>query len=324
MLLSCIAYAQNQSVKTEHIISDMIKAHGIFFVVFAPDYSENCGGCVVLHYLVDRLNSMFGVSGPIAFIVPRSFPSVPATSIDLNPGYSTPVLPSWYNASAGIVIYPESLPGNPVKAQRVIRWVLYFPGIHGNGPVAQQYLPHEMIVCYSPGMCNEFVGRLPTHPLRIIDYGFHTFKRLPDTPRDGTILLHKKDTWMYAGQHVQRAPGPVMAGEVLPLNLTKRARAEIFARSEMLISYDAVSFISIEAAMAGCISVVVPVENVTKEEWLQIAYGREFGVAYGMDDLKHAIDTLPRVMPNLVFLANRQVSVVNEFVLKAISFFTPL
>ena len=89
----------------------------LFFVVYTPGYAENCGGCTVLHLLVHKLNTMYGRERPVAYIAP--LPGGDPT-IAVNPGYATPYLPPWINASQGVAVYPEIVVGNPLGAARVV------------------------------------------------------------------------------------------------------------------------------------------------------------------------------------------------------------
>ena len=76
---------------------------------------------------------------------------------------------------------------------------------------------------------------------------------------------------------------------------------EIFNRCEYFVSYDPCTFLSIIAAFCGCISIVYPVEGLSKEEWLSTIavkkYMQEkqinvlYGVAYGLEEIEWAKST---------------------------------
>ena len=85
-------------------------------------------------------------------------------------------------------------------------------------------------------------------------------------------------------------------------SLHKSERLNLLSRSKYFISLDPATFRSVEAAMIGCISIVIPVPGVSKEEWSSVSYAPEYlqyGIAYGFEDLKHARETLDLVIPNL-------------------------
>lgn len=68
------------------------------------------------------------------------------------------------------------------------------------------------------------------------------------------------------------------------------------------ISYDPLTFLTTIAALCGCISIVHPVDGLNKLSWLKTLYvypyllyknlDNLYGVAYGMDDIKWAQDTI--------------------------------
>jgi hypothetical protein len=97
----------------------------------------------------------------------------------------------------------------------------------------------------------------------------------------------------------------------------KRERLEKFARAELFYSTDPATFMNIEAAMAGCLSVVQPVPAVSKAEWMQTAYGKDelpYGIAYGFEDVPHAKKTMRFVMRQIERLARTQHKRVARFV----------
>jgi len=132
----------------------------------------------------------------------------------------------------------------------------------------------------------------------VIDYGLDYHWNISGVSRrNGTILFHKK-----MGVTTKEASYPdsvlreyeKIEGYILPLSLGKRERIELFSKAEIFVSFDASSFISLEAAIAGCKSIVVPVPGFSKEEWLKASYGEDvfgLGIAYGMNDTDYVETT---------------------------------
>jgi len=296
----------------------------LFFVVAAYDFSEVSGGVTVLHRLCDRLNTIFADvrDVPLCYL---SRLDMTATEIVTNPEYKTPVLPSWMDAKDGIVVYPEVVFGNPFNSSRVINWMLYFPGLNG-GPSADDFDDRNLIACYGSGVCSPFnSSRFHTVPLRVTDYQLTHFLNLPVTERrEGNINFRGKDTFYSSRSgNIRRNHTFPRNGTVLDRSFTgKRERLEMFARAESFYSLDAATFRNVEAAMAGATSVVLPVEGVSKEEWLH-AVGEEWahGIAYGEDDIPHAKRTQHLVMPQLLCQAFKQDEEIREFVAKSCSHF---
>ena len=51
--------------------------------------------------------------------------------------------------------------------------------------------------------------------------------------------------------------------------------------------------------MCGCISIVIPDPNVTKEKWLNGSRLNRYGIAYGEEDIPRALETLPLMFKEL-------------------------
>ena len=83
--------------------------------------------------------------------------------------------------------------------------------------------------------------------------------------------------------------------------------AETFNKHEIFFTYNTQTFISVLAAMCGCISVILPHPNTNKEKLLNFPQNK-FGIAYGFDDINYSIDTLHLVEKNLqdCLISNRQ------------------
>jgi hypothetical protein len=305
-----------------------------FFVVYAPDFDEFCGGCVVLHYLVHQLNVVYGSAQPVAYIVPYSFPvNRTAASIKVKKGNATPPLPTWLDSSQGIAIYPEGVTGNPLGSKHVVQWILYFP----EERLMSLFQPSSLIACYSDRICAGFNKSFSRVPMRVVDYGLDNFKNLRRSKeRAGTILYGWKEAW--ESQQVEASSTSLPSenstafftfqyatNETLPKTTPKRERLEKFASAQLFYSTDPATFMNVEAAMAGCLSVVEPVPGVSKDEWMETAYGKDelrYGIAYGFDDVPHAERTLRFVLPQMERLARMQYKRVIRFVDQVNSFFS--
>ena len=320
----CERILQHPSTHNHHVEPaelTFVPPDDLYFVVSAPSYSEFCGGCMVLHRLCDRLNTIYDYvrATPICYLVPLNTAQPPA----VNPGYKTPLLPAWMNASSGIAIYPEIVTGNPLKADRVVNWILYFPGVNG-GPRASGYNPANLIACFSPGFCADF-NSTAYHmvPLRVVDYQFTHFLNVAAPANRSGMLTFRHKTFF---QTPMLGKIPTVGKFPVPENPLKdggkRSRIEQYAQVERFYSMDPATFRTVEAAMAGTLSVVVPVPGVGKAEWLKSTGGEsQFGVAYGDEDVPHAQSTLPCVMPYMREKASRERGTLDSFVREAASFF---
>ena len=97
---------------------------------------------------------------------------------------------------------------------------------------------------------------------------------------------------------------------------------EIFNKHEIFFTYNTQTFISVLAALCGCISVVIPhptgggkfsEKESTKENMLKLPTFKA-GIAYGFDDIQHSIDTLPYVKNNLLECLENNDRELTEFI----------
>ena len=77
---------------------------------------------------------------------------------------------------------------------------------------------------------------------------------------------------------------------------------EIFNNFESFVSYDPMTFLNVIAVLCGCISIVVPMPNMSKTEWLKTAavyrylssknIESYYGIAYGQEEIEWAKSTI--------------------------------
>ncbi|KAI9025644.1 hypothetical protein DFJ74DRAFT_45759 [Hyaloraphidium curvatum] len=253
----------------------------VFFVFYAPPYGETCGGCTVVHVLVDQLNRFYGsVQAPAAYVVPMAG----IKWFDTNPAYATPRLPPWMNASDGVAVYTDTVHGNPLGARRAVRWVLYFPGGIWGAPKASEYPAEDLIACYLPAYCSEFPGR-PTIMLFVVDMYLDYYRNLPRPPggrRNGTIWFSRKNSYSLNGTLLTRPPPDLSGKDVLDPATKKRERLERFAVAELFVSYDPATYRTVEAVFTGCPAVVMPFPGVDRTTFF-----RDFprhGIGFGLEE----------------------------------------
>jgi len=292
------------------------------FGVVASPYKENVGGIVVSHYLVDRINFYFAKNdSPIAYLVPVVQPPY-EIEYHTNSQYITPVLSQekyfeYLSNDELILIYTEGIKGNPVQGNKIIRWILYFLNLQED----YGYLPNDYIACYSKGICKQFDdSNWHKYPLRVIDLNWDIINKVnTNIERDIDVVYFKphdrKKIWVYQNgssinidydsyEYMIQNLFSMMNKSIISMkpSLNKFERLDLLSRSKHFISLDPLTFRSVEAAMVGCISIVIPVPGVSKEEWITVSYAPEYlkyGIAYGFEDIEHARMTIDLVIPNL-------------------------
>lgn len=106
------------------------------YIVLSWPYNENSGGVIFQHKLVDELNRLgeraflrrtcpivkLGPRGWVRYLMRRG----PMTT---HPDLNTPIARRRDITDDVIVVYHEMLPGNPMGAKNVVRWLLYRSGL---------------------------------------------------------------------------------------------------------------------------------------------------------------------------------------------------
>jgi hypothetical protein len=83
---------------------------------------------------------------------------------------------------------------------------------------------------------------------------------------------------------------PSMVGRWVVDDLGHHELADVFNECTHCYFYDAHTMYATYAALCGCIPIIVPLPGVSKEQWIPEEELR-FGLAYGEDDIPHALDT---------------------------------
>ncbi|RZL04453.1 MAG: hypothetical protein EOP36_00105 [Rubrivivax sp.] len=285
------------------------------YIIYSWGYSDEHGGLMALHKLCDVLNK----SGEEAYMWPQHEKLPPRFArirawwyalkykiqphkrkhFALNPNYDSPIAPIGKLKDA-IVIYPEIISGNPLRAKRVVRWFLNKPGrlnVHTN------YSPDDLCFCYQETF-NDPELNPEGRQLIIISVMDDVYKQTHFGPRSGTCYILRK------GRHRVVDPaaldGPIIDG------LSHQDIARIFNECDYCISYDSYSMYSAYAAMCGCKSIVVPEPGIDKQQW-QPVEEMTYGIAYGTDDVESAMQTRDKMMATYARLVEDNFKSVRNF-----------
>jgi hypothetical protein len=207
-----------------------------------------------------------------------------------------------------VIIYPEIVAGNPHNCENVVRWALNTPGhCGGSDPNAfyNQKKDTDLIFKYSEYFKlkneNESKGLLTT---TFVDKNvFYSSK----SSRTGSAFFIKK-----GGMKNQVHP-------INSINLSNFERdiqymANVLRQVEFFYCYDNACFWVVLAALCGCIPIVIPDSNMSADEWYEKFPHKKCGVAYGLDMIEHAKNTLHLVEENLEIFYQKQLDTVKNFV----------
>ena len=251
------------------------------FIIYTYDYSPGIGGVKVMHKLCDVLNKQ----GFESYLMPIHANDYFYTCEDYNtPLPSREILNDIENC---IVIYPEGIHYNPLGSKNVVRWIL--------GPALEKdystYGKDDLIYYINDYYHDEKLSKTNNN-LYVVEFHDDIFTNM-NYERNGscyairkanpTKLIHPNDSICIGWNDVG--------------NLTDLAL--LFNKTEKFYCYDNHTFLFTQAAMCGCISIVIPDPMFTKDQWMYGSRLHKYGVAYGEDDIPRALDTLPLLLAEI-------------------------
>ncbi|MEM9433518.1 MAG: hypothetical protein AAGA12_06305 [Pseudomonadota bacterium] len=278
----------------------------------APDFNPDSGGAIFLHELVHALNEL----GETAYLWPMAPIFKERRRVRLkkvffppkfvrNPALNTPLARKDYLEDPNsVAIYPEIVPGNPMGTPNVVRWLLYKPG--DQHPYS--FTDNEMFFCdFEKADMPELTGGAPLLYLWKINRAYRNEGR---TDRKGVCYIVRK------GQKKPRIPETETA-EAIDIDGMSHAQInDIFNRCEVFYSYDEATMYSQFAALCGCLSIVIPGEYETREDWVKQHVLGKYGIAYGSDpqEIAHARATVDQLVQLLEEKEQSGLETVKEFI----------
>lgn len=192
-------------------------------VIAARGYNPTKGGHIVLHKLCDSLLRV----GFDAYMMPHG------KHWAVNPKYLSQVADRVYRDD--VVIYHNSIVGNPFNATKYMRWMLYRPTVAKDG----------FLLYFS-----EQFGNGPI--LRVIEPHLELFYNRHE-PRTSEVEAW---TWRKAEREGFKPKDKPTSGFEVERGLSAETLADIFNQYERFTAYDGATFLSVQAALCGCDSVV--------------------------------------------------------------------
>ena len=303
------------------------------FLIYASPYTRKWGGVISLHKLCHLINEVGGT----AFMHPNYLDVVEVNFLNIDaaveyarsqwnfvqnfdergyvaPNLNTPVRHILNDGQYGddwIVVYPEITAGNPLGAKNVVRWLMHNPGFH-TGRIS--YGQNEFYIRFGE-FYDEF--NLPSchsskNILMLMDYDFDLFNTEgAPLERIGSAYCIKKG----AGKPIEHD----LTDSVLIDDLEQEEIARVLKSVKTFYSYDTHTAYSQFAVLCGCDSVVIPDPGVPKSEcWNG---GIPPGVAYGIEEIELARETVHLVKPQMQAIKDSAVEHVKMFMNEADAFF---
>jgi len=262
-------------------------------VIYTYPFLENSGGITALYNLAKHINELQN----------------PDINVKIFDCYNVKNTNAYFNDyidineidDNAIIIYPEVIEGNPLNKPNVVRWILAPVGMNCNSNIADTWGKNDLVYYFNQelkfvknqekmGNIYKSLSLIHINPI-INQYNFGE--------RDGICIATRK-------QNIHKNPiNYYRFHETLydiPFHFDQSRCVEHFNKCKMFISYDPLTFLSIMAALCGCISVVYPLDGLTKQEWIHTTSASNYvknkgldnlyGIAYGLEDVQYATDTL--------------------------------
>lgn len=285
-------------------------------IVFVHPYRPTAGGAIALLALAQRLQQLgepvlIWPIGKSSSYVPTSWSEGRAAAraaarrvlrrpFDLGPFGGIPVA-RIRDVRDAIVVYPEIVDDNPVRAPHVVRWFLHRPGYH-TGKVS--YGDGETYFFYQDAFNDPSINPDDEHRLSVAQWNPAYVDR-NQGQRHGTCYLVRKGT--------ESAAGRIRDDEVRVDDMTHEEAADAFNQHDYLRCFDLYTMYATYAAVCGCVPVIEPVDGLTKEQWYPDERDR-YGLAYGWDDVAWARETRGLLISRLAAQQEEELQMVRRFV----------
>jgi hypothetical protein len=282
----------------------IIYAHRTFFL--------SDGGIVVQYYLASILDSM-GINVKICNIHDNN-----ANNELFNKFITIDEISNSVDFENTIVMYCEGVIGNPLKAKYVVRWMLSKLGQNIPVDFADTWDNNELVYFFNSEI--DIIDNSYDAKYLSLFYINPIFKNNNNLDRSGVCFTTRKRVHDYFTIHEQNS------FEITRVH-THNDYLDIFNKYESFIAYDPLTFLSIIAIKCGCISIVFPIQGVSKKDYFKMTaiydYMVEknidsiYGIAYGNseDEINYSKTTLHLFEEQIIDINNWFIEkYVNNFV----------
>jgi hypothetical protein len=226
------------------------------YFIYAPRWISSSAGIRALHYLCHSLNQL----GQKAYLVMTEVAHHGEPRI--SPILNTPILSqemseAYFRAGINpIVIYAETIPGNPLGSTCVIRYLLNYAGVLGGD---EDFPDNEIIIAFSKKIAEHYsrISNSEKPPVLFLP---------PIDPRDFTKNLEKKPYQVvYAGKYRSFVGKPPKVGTLPTVEIfrdgprmqSRKQVLEILRNATIVYSFENSSIVT-EAILSGTPAAFVP------------------------------------------------------------------
>lgn len=283
-------------------------------VIVADSFDDRSGGIVVLHLLCQRLVE----AGEKALLWPRDRPRLqfwrnPRRYLGwlrynmtrrhqlFSTGPFQTSLAGAGDLNDAVVVYPEIVADNPLKADKIVRWLLHKPGFH-TGIVA--YGKDDLLFYYQDAFYDPTLGDYKDNRL-VLTWWNKEYRQFNHGFRSGSCYLVKK------GQG--RPLAHDLNDSILIDTLSHHEKAEVFNRTKYFFTYDPYTLYARYAALCGCIPIIVPQPGMTRDQWVPYEVER-YGLAYGDEEIEWAVATRDLLLREIEREQGKEAAMLRSFI----------
>ena len=273
----------------------------IKIIIYTHPFDIKCGGIVVLHYLSKLINEY----NPDKYYAKLFLMSnLRYKNIFCNDFASIHEI----NDNT-VVIYPEIISGNPLNGKNVVRWILLELGIEMPIDHYKNWGSTDLIYHWEPK--DSTLNLLRKHYLNPIFYIYNN-----DDARNKTCYLIKKGKLIHSTINYFHPKNSINIED-----LTLEEIANVFNKCKYFYIYDLKTMYTIYALLCGCIPIIYPLKDVSKEEHFKttifyndgIIYNK--GIAYGnsQEEIDFATNTLNEGINDINLIFEKEINTVYNF-----------
>lgn len=291
------------------------------FVISTFEFTPHIGGITVLHKLCHLLNE----NGYDAYLSPSNGFGLGHGSMyepfRISPRYNVKIVNDHIlsNMDDVIVIYPESWFGNYLNGKNVVRWILGPPSNDRVSTWSDSDLWFWYSSLYNSTSINYGGYKKDTENyLCVLEFYEDIFKVKNTLDRDiNSWTLRKSAGYIDESKYIHEQDSILIsyddAGRLDWLS-------EIFNRSNRFYSYDPYTFLSLQSVMCGADSIVVPIDNLSMEDFLKHSIFSKY-ISYGVDDLSRSRSHRNELKDHIQELEQNTIRDLHLFVEKCNNYF---
>jgi hypothetical protein len=272
------------------------------YIIVAPPFKRASAGIKGMHLLAEHLHQKgFEVYIHARTTLPqRKTPRLTRRALfNLN-----------RNSKAPIVVYAETLWGNPLRASCVVRYAGNFLGKLG-GP--KSFADSELLVWHTSNLSEGKRGLVLTIPVTDTT---HFYAPPKDSQRDITSYYAMKFKHAHGGKvedYISLPEGCIEITRDQPDSQTPQQIGEILRRSKVFYAFENTA-LSLEAMVCGCPVQLVPSSHFEAPILVE-PFGLK-GMAWGFEagEWERAVQTLPEVTQGLELLETQFANQLNHFI----------